>query len=159
LNDFQTHRMYSPKEYLEIFNRYLNNFEIRNHSFLGISILPEDLKYLPFPQNVKWLLSLLASNVTKSFPMLTPFADSIFIKANKRSSSKEEVYSRSEFIKLHHSSDFDNLNVIRLAKCPISGEGLQLSVDRTKVISKAAGVYYPVFNDIPILIKSEALSL
>jgi ubiquinone/menaquinone biosynthesis C-methylase UbiE/uncharacterized protein YbaR (Trm112 family) len=158
-DDFLTNRMYTPEEYREIFTKYLDNFEIYNHCFIGISMLKEDLKYLSFPQNAMWLLSLLATNVTKPFPLFAPLADSIFIKNTKKSSLPEETLLRTEFIKLHQSGDFDNLNIIRLAKCPISGERLELSNDRTKVISNGAGVYFPVVNDIPILIRSEAVSL
>jgi uncharacterized protein YbaR (Trm112 family) len=43
-----------------------------------------------------------------------------------------------------------------LLTCPISGGQLTVSADRKKLISGEAGIYYPVINDIPILITSEA---
>ena len=39
-------RYYSIREYKEIFISIFNNFSFKNHSFLGIGVLKEDLKYV-----------------------------------------------------------------------------------------------------------------
>jgi uncharacterized protein YbaR (Trm112 family) len=102
--------------------------------------------------------SLFMSKLTSIFPVLTNYSDSIYIKAEKKEKDSEN-FGRQSFFEAHKNEVFDNLNVIQLLKCPNSGSDLTLDPTQTKVISKQAGIFYPVVNGIPILIKSEAKSL
>jgi len=44
-------------------------------------------------------------------------------------------------------------------KCPKYGGNLILSEGKDKAISVENGIYYPIVNNIPIIIESEALTL
>lgn len=150
-------RYYTPKEYEKIINKYLQNFSFRNHSFLGIGVLKEDLKYVSFKNKVLCSISLLLSFWASILPGLKNYSDSIYVKAEKKSvsSSQDAATLVSRFFQNHHQNSFDNLNIITLLKCPRSGGDLELSDDRQKVFCRKAGIYYPVVEDIPILIGSE----
>ena len=46
--------------------------------------------------------------------------------------------------------------LLKLITCPISGGKLEYDADRKILISKKAGLEYPVVNGIPLLLESEA---
>ncbi|MBX7205442.1 MAG: Trm112 family protein [Bacteroidia bacterium] len=50
------------------------------------------------------------------------------------------------------------MNVIPLLRCPAYGDSLTLSECGTKLISGNNCIYYPIIDEIPVLIKSEARS-
>jgi uncharacterized protein YbaR (Trm112 family) len=59
-------------------------------------------------------------------------------------------------LNLQHRHPGDNLNVVALLQCPKTGKSVVLSEDRTKVIVPEAGIYYPVKDNIPQMLISEA---
>lgn len=151
-------RYYTPDEYKDIFNKYLTNFAYNNHSFLGIGVLKEDIKYVSAKNKIPCIASLILSYMTNIIPPLKQISDSIYIKAEKKTATLPNK-SVGEFIHVHNNSEFDNLNIVPLLKCPKYGTSLRLNAERTRLISDEAGVYYPVINNIPILIASEAVSV
>lgn len=151
-------RYYAIDEYKSLFEEYLANFSYTNHSFLGIGILPEDLKYVSLKNKIFCLASLGLSLLTQIFPQLTKYADSIYVQASKKNKGLDDL-TRNIFLERHQHAGFDNLNIVTLLRCPISGGELVLDKTRTKLISKEAGVCYPIIQDIPILVKSETRSL
>lgn len=46
--------------------------------------------------------------------------------------------------------------LLKLITCPVSGDNLEYDSDRNVLISKKAGLEYPVVNGIPLLLESEA---
>lgn len=151
-------RYYSPQEYKLIFEKYLSSFSYTNHSFLGIGVLKEDLKYVSLKNKLLCSLSLLLSSMTHVVPGMKSLSDSLYIKAFKKSNSIENS-GRNQFVKNHQSVIFNNLDIVPLLKCPKYGGSLVLSYDKKKLLSEEAGIYYQVVNDIPILISSEANSI
>jgi hypothetical protein len=148
-------RYYTLEEYDTIFREYFPFVKIENHSFLGIGIVPEDLKYVSFKNKLVCLASLAGSMVTNIIPALKNFSDSVYVIA--RNNQNKNVTAINHFLALHHRNPADNLNLVPLLKCPISGLPLQLSDDRQQLI--AGNISYPVKNDIPILLRGSAQQL
>jgi ubiquinone/menaquinone biosynthesis C-methylase UbiE/uncharacterized protein YbaR (Trm112 family) len=149
-------RYYTPSEYRQIINNYLSDFSYDNHSFLGIGVLKEDLKYVSFKNKILCAISLALSKTTEVFPKLTDYADSIYVRATKKPIPQQPNNARATFYEQHKAHPTDNLNCIALLRCPKYGGDLTLSADRKRVLNLEAGIYYPIEQDIPILIKSEA---
>jgi hypothetical protein len=154
-------RYYSPGEYRGIFTRFFDNFEFYNHSALGIGILPGDLKYAKGMRNKAIIaLSRMMTHVVDIIKPLKEFSDSIYIKSIQHKpdgdSSSEQLNS---FLKAHRLNPKDNLNIVPLLRCPKSGSPLQLSEDRSELISREAGLAYPLNGGIPVLVASESRTL
>lgn len=49
--------------------------------------------------------------------------------------------------------------LLDILACPISKGPLQLSSDKTELISKVAGVAYPIRDGIPVMLVGEARTL
>ena len=153
-------RYYTPEEYEKIFRIFFNNYSYHNHSVLGIGILPGDGKYTRGIKN-KLIVSAsrTLSNLATLIPQIKSVADSIYIKSVKHGKAdNNSLEALKNFQTAHARQPSDNLNMVHLLKCPVSGEAVHLSEDRTEVISRFARLAYPVKNDIPIMIASEARS-
>jgi ubiquinone/menaquinone biosynthesis C-methylase UbiE len=74
-------RYYTPGEYKEFFTREFGNFSFTNHSFIGIGVLKDDLKYVSFKNKILCSISLFGSLLTNVVPGLKYWSDSIYIKA------------------------------------------------------------------------------
>jgi uncharacterized protein len=153
-------RYYTPEEYEKIFRVFFDNYNYYNHSVLGIGILPGDLKYAKGLKNKAVITASRAlSNLASLIPPMKSLADSIYIKSVKHGlpdGTSEE--SKALFQKAHAVNPAQNLNIIHLLRCPVSGQPVELSDDRSEVISKFARLAYPVKNNLPIMIASEARS-
>jgi uncharacterized protein YbaR (Trm112 family) len=152
-------RYYSIKEYKSIFKNIFNNFSFKNHSVLGIGILPNDLNYVIGLKNKLIVFtSLLLSKVASVVTPIKNVSDSIYIKSVKQDGETNadaiDIFKRS-----HKQNPSNNLNIVSLLRCPISGGPLVLDASETKLISFNANVFYPIVNGIPIVIKSQALSM
>lgn len=112
-------RYYTPDEYRSIFDPYLSAFSFKNHSYLGIGVLKEDLRYVSVRYWFSCLASLLLSSLTSIIPALKYYSDSIYIQAKKKSHAEENP-KENEFLNLHRSAAFDNLNIVPLLRCPVS---------------------------------------
>lgn len=140
-------RYYTPEEYKEIVSQYLADFSYTTHSFLGIGVLKEDLKYTSLKNKVLSLASLTATTIANIISPLSYYADSLYIKAKKKDNAAVDVNaSVANFLKLHAADPNNNLNVVELLRCPKFGSDLELSADKTKAISKGNGIYYPIEN-------------
>ncbi len=152
-------RYYSIKEYKDLFKSIFSNFSFKNHSFLGIGVLPGDLNYVKgFKNKFGTALSLFLSGLCGLIPPLKYFSDSIYIKC-----TKEGVPNPANVVKIfldqHKLDPANNLNIVSLLRCPISGGELTLDATKQKLVSRSAGVFYPVINNIPVMIIAEANKL
>jgi len=157
-------RYYTIDEYKNIFEKEFGNFELQNHSFIGIGVLPEDLKYVSLKNKLLVGISLFGSLLTSIITPLINFSDSIYIKAHKNSNLKVQDYNSNaesvmKFLDLNSINPTDNLNVWPLLSCPVSGGDLILNDSKNALISSKAQLSYPIVSGIPILISSEASSL
>lgn len=155
-------RYYTIEEYREIFEAIFGNFNYKNHSLIGIGILKDDLKYISFKNKILSSVSLFGSMLTKFIPGLTKVSDSIYIKAEKNKNTPEDINDKNSVALFNASHNIDpsnNLNIIHLLRCPVSKGALILSDDKLSLISSKAGIRFPIINNIPILIHSEATTL
>lgn len=154
-------RYYSIEEYKLMFEKVFGNFHYDVHSFLGIGVLPEDLKYVTFRNKILCAASLAGVQLCKVIPFLNAKADSIYVKAIKEQEGPEADSKKlfTDFEALHSNQEFNNLNILPLLQCPISGGSLYLSQSGDALISEKAKVKFPVIDKIPILISSEAIPL
>ena len=154
-------RYYSPKEYEIMFNEFLSHFSYANHSFLGIGILPEDLKYVSLKNKIICTMSLVGSFFADIIPGLKNFSDSIYIRASKKEAydSAESNEALLNFLRLHNENPTDNLNVVSLLQCPLTSQPLSLSDGKNKLINQQEGFFYPIVDNIPIMISDERQGL
>ena len=150
-------RYYTIQEYKQIFNTIFGNFKYSNHSFLGIGVLKEDIKYVSFKNKLLCGISLAGSMLTKIIPPLKKYSDSIYVEAF-RGGERIKSNCLDEFYAAHQHNPLDNLNVVHLLQCPISGQALQVSSDRNFVVTTNGLIKYPVKENIPILVRSEIIS-
>ena len=149
-------RYYTIEEYQQIFKTYLQDFTYTTHSFLGLGVLREDLKYVTARKKILCAASLMLTQATHALPFLTRYADSLYIKARKKFNDTPQYPDISLFWKKCALNPQDNLNIISLLKCPKYGGDLEISEDRKRIVSPVSGNYYPVINNVPILIASES---
>ena len=152
-------RYYTPSEYREIFEKYLDNFNYENHSVIGIGVLKEDIKYVSIKNKIPTLISLSLSQIARIITPIKQISDSIYITSQKREKDSTNSEAIFQFLELHKQNSIYNLNVVPLLKCPKYGGKLTLNSSKDRLISEKAGLYYPIEEDIPILISSEARSL
>jgi SAM-dependent methyltransferase/uncharacterized protein YbaR (Trm112 family) len=153
-------RYYTPKEYKDIFLKYFDNFRYTNHSALGIGVLPGDAKYARGFKNKSGIV--LSRSLSRLFEIIGPlkaFSDSIYIQCYKNNGDKDTENSAARFMEASRRNPGNNLNIVHILSCPMTKDSLTLSGDGNELISRKAGLAYPIKNDIPILIASEARSL
>jgi uncharacterized protein YbaR (Trm112 family)/SAM-dependent methyltransferase len=148
-------RYYSISEYVDIFKKQFDKVKVSIHSFLGIGVLEEDLKYVSWKNKPLVALSLLSTFFARIIPGFKYISDSVYVKTEKTAGPQN---MRINHFLQHHWLK-DNLNVVYLLQCPISGGSVYLSKDAQFVISDKAGVKYPIIDSIPIMLKSEAIPL
>jgi ubiquinone/menaquinone biosynthesis C-methylase UbiE/uncharacterized protein YbaR (Trm112 family) len=156
-DDFQSWevRYYSIEEYRKIFMSIFHNFKYQVHSMLGIGVLKEDLKYVSLKNKLLCSLSLTGSLAAKIITPLKTLCDSVYVQAVKEGFGINQQ-AIMKFTAAHNSNPADNLNIIHLLRCPISGEALHLSDAKDRIINTSHNISYPVIDNIPIMIKSEA---
>jgi uncharacterized protein YbaR (Trm112 family) len=49
--------------------------------------------------------------------------------------------------------------LLSILVCPVTKAPLEFDADKNELVSKAAGLAYPIKDDIPVLLESEARSL
>lgn len=150
-------RYYTPEEYKNIFTGIFGNFKYANHSFLGIGVLKEDLKYVSNKNKLLCSISLAASALTNVVSHLKRISDSIYIESYKQNGGSKNNCIEA-FHKAHLQNPADNLNIVHLLQCPVSRKSLILTEDKNFVVTSDGLIKYPVINDIPILIRSEIIS-
>jgi len=150
-------RYYTIREYRNYFMDIFKNFNFTNHSFLGIGVLKEDLKYVSLKNKLLCSISLLGSLLTKIVPGLKWISDSIYINAVKEN---EGIVNSNlvSFLKAHQAEPTNNLNIVHLLKCPLTGKALLVSVDKKFITTLDGKVQYPIKDGIPILIRTEIIS-
>jgi SAM-dependent methyltransferase/uncharacterized protein YbaR (Trm112 family) len=153
-------RYYKPEEYRKIFMEFFSGFEYSTHSMLGIGILPGDLKYAKGLKNKAIIsFSRMLTGLSRIIKPLKEYADSIYIKAEKKGNPEGNKELTNIFLRQHALNPSENLNIVHLLRCPKSGFSLVLSENSQELICQKAGLAYPVRNSIPIMVSSECRSL
>jgi uncharacterized protein len=154
-------RYYSPREYREIFEQFFDNFSYSNHSVLGIGILPGDLAYARgFKNKAIVAASRSLSRLAGTLP-LKSIADSIYIKSVKHSGTASQGPGEQlqRFLQAHAANPGDNLNIIHLLSCPVSGRPVTVSETGSELICRNSGLSYPIKDGIPIMVREAAIPI
>jgi len=152
-------RYYLIEEYKKLFNDIFRNFECRSHSFIGLGILPSDLKYVTWNKKILVILSVMLSYIANLIQPLIALSDSIYVTSYKYGGAEQRHKGVHEFLKAHKHCPNDNLNIRYLLHCPVTKHEMILSKDRTELISEQAGLAFPIIHDIPIIVRSEARTI
>jgi ubiquinone/menaquinone biosynthesis C-methylase UbiE/uncharacterized protein YbaR (Trm112 family) len=155
--DHMAVRYYDIRQYREMFSRIFKKCELSIHSMLGIGILPEDIKYLTGKDKWMVIASVLFTKLFSWIPGSINFSDSLYITV--KSAMNNPVSEKVNMFLAAHQNNYDNLNIIHLIQCPLSGGELFISDDRRYIISKKAQKRFPIENNIPILIPNRSLPL
>ena len=151
-------RYYPVEVYKKFFMDLFGNFRYEVHSFLGIGVLKEDLKYVSLKNKILCALSLFLTQVAKHVPPIKKISDSIYTESYKTSGETNET-AINAFLKAHHEEPYRNVNIVHLLQCPITGESLQADAAAGFVTNLSRTISYPVINNIPVIIRSEARSV
>lgn len=150
-------RYYSIDEYRVLFQSIFKNFRYSVHSFLGIGVLKEDIRYVNGKNKLLCMVSRALTNLCRLIPTLIQKADSIYIRAYKDDGDLNSE-ALTEFHKLHKSRPGNNLNILPLLSCPITQQPMELCPeDAGYLINQSRTLMYPVIDSIPIMIRSEAV--
>lgn len=153
-------RYYTTKQYRDIFTKEFGNFSFTNHSFIGIGILKEDLKYVSLKNKIPCAVSLAGSALTKVIPGLKYLSDSIYIKAVSNQAKTQHFSGDVQSLRSNYLSNaVDNLAVVPLLQCPKTGFEVVLSEDRRRVLVPKAGLYYPIKDTIPHMLIDKAATI
>jgi uncharacterized protein YbaR (Trm112 family)/ubiquinone/menaquinone biosynthesis C-methylase UbiE len=145
----------SIREYEQIFRNHFPNASSKVHGCFGVTAYKENFIRARASRKPKVGSVLMIEYISRVFPALKRLSDSLFITGQKIAGPQN--IRISHFLRHHWLRQ--NLNVVYLLQCPISGGPVYLSKDAQFVISDKANVKYPVINEIPIMLKKAAIQL
>ena len=143
------------KEFENVFKKHFLNASSRVHSCFGVTAFKENFKKATVSRKPKVGSVLAIEYLSRFVPLLKNFSDSLFITAQKIAGPQN--IRITHFLRHHWLKQ--NLNVVYLLQCPISGGPVYLSKDAHFVISDKANVKYPVINEIPIMLEKAAIPI
>ena len=134
-----------------MFTETFGNFSYDNHCYFGIGIQPTDLQYVLVKHKPLILASLALNRLTNLFPFLKNLSDSVYVSAVKSPASARQTIS--------HESEYPPLSkeaFLKLLHCPMTGQPLIYDVLKQELVSESAGIAYPIFEDVPVLLPEKA---
>lgn len=160
-NDYQSWevRYYTTGEYRQMFMEIFNRFSYSVHSMLGIGVLKEDLQYVSVKNKLLCGISLIGTALAKIITPLKTICDSIYIVSGKEKKEAALSPALKKFMEAHHQNPANNLNIVHLLQCPITGEPLEINAESGNLLTCGKGFMYPVVDGIPIMIACEAKQL
>jgi SAM-dependent methyltransferase/uncharacterized protein YbaR (Trm112 family) len=134
------------------------NFSFQNHCYFGIGILPIDLQYIKWYYKPIVITSLVLNQLSKIATPLKYISDSVYVEMTKKVATNITSIAPKNMLALLKNTG-RNIDVVPLLKCPTSGKSLVYDNDQNRVVARDAGLYYPIINDIPIMLTSEAKNI
>ena len=135
------------------FDTHLTNVHTTIRSCFGSLDLNKTKEIIGTSRSLSSIASRTLAALSGYIPVINRFADSVFINACKEKGSPN--FRIHHFLKHHWLRE--NLNIVYLLQCPISGGLVYLSKDANFIISDHGMVKYPVINGIPIMLRSAAI--
>jgi uncharacterized protein YbaR (Trm112 family)/SAM-dependent methyltransferase len=136
------------------------NFIFDTHCYFGIGILPLDLQYVKWYYKPAVATSLLLTATSKLITPLKYIADSVYVVARKQhAATKPNTDHVAEWKQSIKNKAWNNLDIVPLLCCPVSGSSLVHDKDQNRLVTTTGGLYYPVRNNIPVLLAGESKSL
>lgn len=155
-------RYYTIKELKQMLSTLFGNFKYWSHCYFSIGIQPVDLRYVAARYKTLILTSMMLAQASRVFPPLKWVSDSVYVRAEKRERVEEGCAGEAvkAFRQQHRqTAGNDNLLLLDLLCCPVSGGDLSLAGDRSELISEQAGLAFPIREGIPVLLEEEARRL
>jgi uncharacterized protein YbaR (Trm112 family) len=146
-------RYYTVQELQTLFEETFGNFCYANHCYFGIGLQSVDLHFVPWRFKPVILASLALNRASTVMPVLKRLSDSIYVCAKKSNGSQ------SESIKTAQEPSIQSLRFLQMLRCPVSGETLRVAKEGRELLSDGAGLTYPVYEGVPILLPPEARHL
>ena len=146
---------FDKKNQHQYFQKHLAHVHRSVHTYFGEIALKENLQNGSASRKFTALGSMAIAYLSRIIPTVNNFANTIYINAIKNSGTPN--FRIHHFLKHHWLKQ--NLNIVYLLQCPISGGSVYLSKDSNYVISDLAKVKYPVINEIPVMLKKAAIDL
>jgi SAM-dependent methyltransferase/uncharacterized protein YbaR (Trm112 family) len=145
-------RYYTLSDLRDRFVRRFGQFSYKAHCYFGIGILPTDLGWVPWRYRPVVLGSLLTAALANTLlPPLARAADSVYCSARKPGLWVGGLPPLSA----PPGAD-PNLALLPYLRCPKTRGALVWDADRKRLLSRTAGIAYPVRNGIPILLPEHA---
>ena len=150
-------RYYSWNQLRSMFAGSFVGVEIECDCYFGIGIRRDDLDILPW----KYKPIVVASEVMKSAASVLPpvrwLSDSVFVSGRKVRINSAQLNAApratTQFGPEH------NLWILPWLACPVSGEALEFDAATHSLLSRGAGLRYPIEEDVPILLEERARPL
>jgi SAM-dependent methyltransferase len=142
-------RYYSVAELRELFRHGFEGFRCWSHCYFGIGLLPVDLRFVPVRYKAVVLASLALTALSRLAPPLKYAADSVYVRGDKPGVAEAPAAGPRR-------ERGDNLDVVPLLRCPVSGGELQYEPAQERLVCAAAGLAYPVVDTIPVLLADRA---
>ena len=139
----------------KIFHEHFSNVSTYIQTCFGTTPTKTKWKRSSLAEKPRVALAMAVSYLSKFFSSLNVFANSCFISSQKIKGPQN--IRIAHFLRHHWLKE--NLNIVYLLQCPISGGPVYLSKDSKFVISDKAGVKYPVIEEIPIMLRRAAIPM
>ena len=148
-------RYYSRKELRDMTRVVFESVDIEPDSFLGIGVRPEDLDLLPWKYKPVVVASEALKALAKRVSFVRWLSDSVYVRGQKPPSSQPSSRpdSASPFPREH------NLWILPWLACPVTSQPLEYDDHTHSLLSPAAGLRYPIEDDVPVLIPESAQRL
>jgi SAM-dependent methyltransferase len=153
-------RYYSRKQLGQLFEGLFQSVTIETDCFFGTGVRGEDIDILPW----KYKPVAIASECLKAAARVVPFAralvqwfsDSVFVRGWKPPGAvlpARTTPPQSPFGQDH------NLWILPWLVCPVTQQPLEFDAESQTLLSRAAGLRFPIEGEIPILIEEHAETL
>lgn len=144
-------RLYTRAELEGLFAPLFGNFTTEVDCYFGIGVQWTDIDILPWYFRPIPMVSEALRRAAKSVTPIARLADSIYAIATKTSAAPADAP------KLTRTGS--NLDVISILRCPVSGGALEHDRGRRELVSRDAGLAYPIVDDTPNMIPESARKL
>ena len=139
----------------DTFNKYFKNVHTTIQKCFGVTATKQINGSTSKIRKPTALAAVAMAKVSRILPALNRFSESMYINGVKNTGSPN--FRIHHFLRHHWLNQ--NLNIVYLLQCPISGGPVYLSKDSDFVISDLANVKYPVVHDIPVMLREAAVDL
>jgi SAM-dependent methyltransferase len=146
-------RYYTHRALRVLFGSIFGNAAIQTDCFFGIGVRREDFDLLPWKYKPVVAASELLKFAAKFLPPLRWLSDSVFVHSSRPGRSVTPLGAASPFGQDH------NLWILPWLQCPVAHCPLDYDRASHTLISRGAGLRYPIDHDVPLLLEASAAKL
>jgi SAM-dependent methyltransferase/uncharacterized protein YbaR (Trm112 family) len=145
-------RYYGWRELRRWFAAEFGDARLEVDCYLGIGVRPEDLDLMPLRYRP---LVLVSEGLRRAAGRVRPLAwvsDSVFVRARRPGTLPPPAPPPADL-------DRNLPGLLPLLRCPVSGGPLEPGPGARTLLSRAAGLAFPVVDDVPVLLPDQATAL